>query len=88
MGSTNPELSINAMKALARIGKEVEDTDLPDFESCSARTGLSMLIVSSAMRMPQREQGKSDNAYGIYALLLDNPEEIRTLPDCSGDWTE
>ncbi len=76
MGSTNPELSINAMKALARIGKEVEDTDLPDFESCSAWNRIE--YVDSFLRYAdaQREQGKSDNAYGIYALLLDNPEEI------------
>lgn len=76
MSSGNPEVSIPAMKALARIGKreDVGGVSLPDFNSLSDRHKRAFADSWVRFLEAQIDQGNLDEAEQTYMWMMANSE--------------
>ncbi|MFB3785904.1 MAG: HEAT repeat domain-containing protein [bacterium] len=86
MGGSDTDLAIDAMKALARIGKEVpEGTDVPEFDSLSPRQKAA--FVDSWLRYTdaQVKNGNLEAAAALYGFFFtaDQPEQIEEHYHCA-----
>ncbi|NPU96608.1 MAG: HEAT repeat domain-containing protein [Candidatus Omnitrophica bacterium] len=86
MGGSDTDLAIDAMKALARIGKKVpEDVNAPEFDSLSPRQKAAFVDSVLLYADAQVKNGNQEDAFNLYNFILsaDQPEQIEEHYHCA-----
>lgn len=86
MGGSDTDLAIDAMKALARIGKKVpEGTDVPEFDSLTPRQKAAFLDSTLRYADAQVKNGNGGEAAFLYNYFftMDEPEQAEEHFHCA-----